>query len=305
MAADLLSALHEDGHEILFVVSNPDRRSGRHSALQPTEVSRKAVELLLPLYRPDRLREIEETLKQYPAEVYVIFAYGQLIPRSIFAYPPMGSLNLHGSLLPAWRGASPIRASILAGDTVTGWTVQQITEKLDAGPVLNQCEVAIKPDENAVELTTRMLPAGIGLLRDTLSLLETFLSSARKQDESAVSYCQKIRMEDARLIWSAPALQLDRMIRAYAGWPVAHTTFRGSKLKIHAACLAARDPHGAPGEIALDNGRLFVSAGQGMLEILSLQPENKNRLPARAFVNGYRPREGERFGGVGEGHGDN
>lgn len=304
IAAELLSALHSDGHRILFVVSNPDRRLGRHSSLQPTEVSRRAETLGLTLYRPERVKEMVGTLQQHDAEVYLVFAYGQIIPRSVFAFPPHGTLNLHASLLPAWRGASPIRASILAGDPVTGWSVQQITEKLDAGPVLSQVEMAIQPTEDAAELTERMLPAGIALVRDTLADLEGSLARATEQDHSRATYCQKIRMEDAELRWSHPAVKLDRMIRAYAGWPVAHTTFRGGKLKIHKARLDDSSMPGDPGQLSVQKGRLFVASGQGVLEILSLQPENKNRLPAAAFVNGYRPHSSECFGGGGEDHGD-
>lgn len=271
-----LRALVDAGHEVVLVVTRPDKRRGRGGALVPSPVKAAAMELGLPV--TDRVDDVVEA----GAELGVVVAYGRLIRPHILAALPM--VNLHFSLLPRWRGAAPVERAILAGDPITGVCVMALEEGLDTGPVYAYTSLTIGDDETAEELRARLAGAGTEML---LHLLETGLPEGRPQ-EGEPTYAAKIEAEEHHLDWSRPAVELHRVVRLGHAW----TTFRGRRLRVLRARLASGG-HLAPGE--LDAGALLVGTGDGALELLEVQPEGKGPQPAGAWRNGARLRAGERL----------
>ncbi len=303
ISARLLAALIESGrHEIVFVVSNPDKPRGRSGTAHPTFVSAIALEKNIPLYRWPTLKdpEIVEELSRHKADLFFIFAYGRIIPRRIFDLPPERTMNLHASLLPELRGASPIQSAILRGFTETGWTIQYITEELDAGDILETCTVPVDPDATTADLTEKMMPAGIQLVLDTLGDLPARKTKRRAQDHDAASHCPKIDPVMARIDWTRSAKHIHNLVRAFVPWPGARTTYQGRELKIWQTSRTARPnpdsekklKEGPPGRFVVQGSAIFVAGGDGPLEILKLQPESRKAMSAADFVNGYRPVEG-------------
>lgn len=336
ISARLLQALIESPHEIAFVVSNPDSRRGRSSRLQPTEVSTLALEHGLPLFRPETLKAgaITAELVACNVDLMVVFAYGRLLPRDVFEIPPAGTINLHASLLPLLRGASPIQSALLEGFTETGWSIQFIAQGMDTGDVLQEVRLRIDADETAGELTERLVPAGVQLMLDTLKQVETALKQgedvrrlATPQAEERATHCRKITTEMSRIDWSRPANEIHNMVRAFNPRPIARTTIGedGAALKIHRTRLVS--PAVLEQLVDLESGAavapdmlraltagslipvrlpandlpetdrglnqptvpgLIVKTGEGCLEIRELQPENRKKLTAKDFLNGYR-----------------
>ena len=276
MAVGPLRALVEAGHDVVLVVSQPDRRRGRGSALVPSPVKAAALDLGLPV--SDRVDDVIDA----GAELGVVVAFGRLIKPHVLDAVPM--VNLHFSLLPRWRGAAPVEWSILSGDTVTGAAVMALEAGLDTGPVYAVEETEIDPDESADELRTRLAEAGTALL---VRLLDEGLPEPTPQ-EGEVTYARKLEPDDHHLDWSQPATQLHRVVRLGQAW----TTFRGKRLRI----LRARPAEGdlAPGEIDADI--LRVGTGDGSLELVEVQPEGRAPQPAAAWRNGARLEPGDRLG---------
>lgn len=303
ISARLLRALVESGkHEVVFVVSNPDKPRGRSGTVHPTFVTSLAHEKQIPVYRPATLKDpaIDAELAAHKADLFFIFAYGRIIPRRIFDMPPGKTMNLHASVLPELRGASPIQSAILRGYSETGWTIQYITEELDAGDVVATCTVPIDPDATTPELTERMMPAGIELVLQTLDDLSAGKTIRHPQDHSRATHCPKIDAAMARIDWSKRAADIHNLVRAFVPWPGARTTYQGRELKIWQTRLGTRpNPEsekklkgGPPGRFVVQGPQMFVAGGDGPLEILKLQPESRKAMSAADFVNGYRPVEG-------------
>ncbi len=329
ISARLLEALlARSAHDVAFVVSNPDSPRGRSSRPQPTEVSALALDRGLPLYRPATLKNgaITSELAEHKVDLIVVFAYGRLLPADVFELPPAGTINLHASLLPLLRGASPIQSAVLEGFRETGWSIQFIAEGMDTGDVLSEVRLPVDPDENAGELTERLLPAGIQLMLETLERIAAELAAGRDvralgtpQVEAEATHCRKITTEMSRIDWNRPALDIHNTVRAFNPRPIARSVFRedGGALKIHRTRVPdpetlkrAMDYHSgealpagqlaeteagsllavrlpAPDSDALRPG-LLVATGRGWLEILELQPENRKKLTVQDFLNGYR-----------------
>lgn len=305
ISAALLGRILEDGHEVAFVVTNPDRPRGRSGSPVPTEVAQIAQTAGIPTFKFERLREAGEEMSSFGAELYVVFAYGKIIPADIFRAPAYGTINLHGSLLPAYRGASPIQSALLRGESRTGWCLQFINEEMDAGDIIASCEVEIDPDETAGELAQKMLPAGIELTLNVLRHFDRYSRKSTPQNHSKATYCSKISSDDAVIDWSLGTGQIHNSIRAFNPSPVARSFLSGRILKIYRSRLLERDlenqlKEGPPGKVlAIGSGktaRLLVRTGDGWLEILELQPEGKKILQARDFLNGFRPSEGTVLG---------
>jgi len=278
-------------YPVAGVVTQPDRPAGRGSRLRPPPVKTAAQALGLPVYQPQTLRTVEalERLSAWRPDLIVVAAFGQILPPAVLDLPPYGCLNIHASLLPRWRGAAPIAAAILAGDTVTGVTLMRMDEGMDTGPILAQRVEPIRPDDTTASLSARLAQKGADLL---LEVLPSYLSGdlvPRPQPEEGVTYCRPLKKEDGRLDWTRPAVELERRVRAMIPWPGPFTTWRGKRLKVlRAAALADWEGSDPPGTvIAIEQG-VAVAAGEGALRLLEVQLAGKKPLPVEAFVRGQR-----------------
>jgi methionyl-tRNA formyltransferase len=290
-----LEALAASPHELAAVVTRVPRPGRRGGDEVPTPVAEAARRLGLPLAEVETVRSGPgfELLSDVGMDVLVVVAYGELLPPAVLGLPALVPVNLHFSLLPRLRGASPVRTALLLGLDETGVTTIAMDEGLDTGDVLRQAREAIRPDDDAATLGDRLARLGGRVLVETLDLLSLGEAPRTPQDDAAASYAPKIGREDRRIDWSAPASQLVNVVRALAPEPAATTTFRGSPLKVFRA--RAVETTGASGEVVeVDAEGFAVAAGAGALRILELAPAGRSRMPASAFVNGYRPVVGER-----------
>jgi len=311
ISGELLKALIQDGYEIQYVVSNPDRPRGRSGTPQPSAVSTVALENDLTLFRPEKPAEILDQLLSIQVDAVVVFAYGSILPAGFLKLGRLGIFNLHGSLLPELRGASPIQSAILQGMETTGWSFQFVSQKMDCGDLVAEKKLEIGPDETAQELTERMVPAGIELVLQTLPELKSLISGAKKQDESAATYCRKILPEQSYIDWSQPAQEIHNQIRGMNPRPVARTQLDGKLFKIYRSRLLESSElktlqdekqlmARAPGDLLsfrLDGSpALLVITGENqVLQILSLQPQNKKQMDAVSFLNGHKVHPDQRF----------
>jgi len=284
--------------EVAAVVTNPDRPRGRGYKLAPPPVKVVAVEAGVPVWQPQRPREIRDDLAALDVDACAVVAYGALLPTDVLAAGGRGFVNLHFSLLPAWRGAAPVQHTILAGDRETGVTCFVLEAGMDTGPILLRETTTVGPDETAGELTARLAVLGAPVLLRAVSGFVDGSIEPVPQDHERATYAPKITADDARLDWTADAAALHRAVRAFNPEPGAHTTFGGARLKIHRVrivdadladrtpgLVAALDPHGYP----------LVVCGDGVLRLEEVQPAGKPRMDGAAFANGYRP-VGQRLG---------
>jgi methionyl-tRNA formyltransferase len=279
-----LSALLEAGHEVALVVSQPDRPAGRGRHLTSTAVARFAIEHGLPLLRTGNINA--EPL--VPADLLVVIAFGQKVAPNVVSHARLGSINLHGSLLPQFRGAAPVNAAILAGEAVTGNSVIRLARKMDAGAILAQSSVNIGELETAGELHDRLAQNGAPLVLEVIHRLVRGDATEILQDDSQASRAPKLSRESARIDWSCPAAQIARQIRGMYPWPGCHARVldESGEQRSRVALVRARatDESGAPGTI-LPSGA--VAAGEGAVEIVEIQPEGKRPMPLTAFKNGH------------------
>lgn len=288
-AVPSLEALIET-QTVVGVVTQPDRPAGRGRKLRPSPVKVTAEEAGLPLYQPPSLREREaaEPLHRWAPEAIVVAAFGQILRPHVLDLPPRGCINVHASLLPRWRGASPIQHALLAGDEKTGVSLMRMGVGLDTGPVYVQEAVPLRPGETAQTLHDRLAELGAEMLRAHLDAILSGKIAPEPQDDEAATYAPLIKKEDGRLDWTASAAQLDRRVRAMTPWPGAFTIWNEQRLKI----LAARPleegapPAGEPGDVTGDEEAVVVVTGEGGLRLLEVQLAGKEAMPAAAFVRG-------------------
>lgn len=276
--------------EVALVVTNPDRPRGRGHRLAPSPVKVAALDAGVDVAQPRRASEVGDRLSALGIDVCAVVAYGQILPDPLLAVPLHGFVNLHFSLLPSWRGAAPVPATILAGDRDTGVTCFALDAGMDTGPVLATRTTRVGPNETSGELTARLAALGAPLLVDAIVGHVDGTIRARPQDDSAATYAPKISPDDARVDWTGPAALIHRVVRAYNPVPGAHTTFRGGRLKLHRAQIAAGE--GPPGAIvAIDDrtGAPIVACGADALRLDEVQPAGKRAMAGAAFVNGYQP----------------
>lgn len=287
-------------YEIAFVVTTCDKPRGRSQKVCGTPVKECAEGICVPVLEPQSLKDQDfiDEIRSYDADIFVVVAYGKIIPRIIFDMPRLGTINLHPSLLPKYRGAAPVQWALINGDDVTGVTVQMIEEKLDAGDIVLQEVIEIPIEMNAAELYEKVLPVGADLLVRAIEGLNEELILPIKQNENDSTYCSKIDRDLAHISWKDDSFKIHNLVRGLNPKPAAWTTFRESNLKIWKTSLI--EDHCLPeleiGEITkFQKKRLLVGTGNGVLEIVELQPENKKRLDALSFLNGFRLQIGEKF----------
>ncbi len=271
-AVPILAALEAAGHDVALVVTQPDRPAGRGQRLAAPPVADLARRDGLPLWQTAGLRggDAEMRLRQARADVMVLAAFAALVPRNLFLLSPAGVLNVHPSLLPRWRGASPIQAALLAGEPETGVSIIRLVEALDAGPILAQRRMAISSDDDYLSLEARLSALGAALLLDVLADLERgTVVVAREQNDAEATSCRKIERDDARIDWARRAEEIWRAVRAYRGWPQAFTGWDGRLLKVLRATPLAAHAGAAPGTV-LATSDLQVATGSGTLRLDSV-----------------------------------
>ena len=290
-AVPTLQAL-DGGQQVVGVVTQPDRPAGRGRKVVASPVKEEAVTRGLPVFQPASLNSAAAVkhLAAWQPELVVVAAFGQILQASVLDLPAHGCLNVHASLLPRYRGAAPIAAALLAGDTVTGVTIMRMDEGMDTGPILAQAELPITPEDTTGSLTTKLADLGARLLVETLPAWLEGQLHARPQDQALATYCHPLTKEDGRLEWGRPAAYLDRQVRACDPWPGAYTTWQGSRLKVLRAWPRPEWVGGGkPGTVvALEPAGVGVVASSGALELLELQLAGKRSMPADVFARGQR-----------------
>ncbi len=295
-----LEQLHALGHEIVGVVTQPDRPAGRKRVLTAPPVKSAAERLGLPVFQPETLKDPAaiEQLRTLAPDVGVVAAYGEILRRAVLEIPPLGYLNIHPSLLPLYRGPAPVTGAIMAGDDLVGVSIIRLTAKMDAGPILGQATLRLAPNARAGDLTAELMRQGGALLAEALAPYAAGQLAPSEQDHSAATYTQLLSKADGAIDWGSPAIIIERMTRAYDPWPGATTTASGQPLKISRARVVAgwqgADP---PGTVLSDaaTGALLVATGSGALELLEVQPAGKRPMGADEWRRGLRdlPRLGD------------
>ena len=300
-AVPTLEKLVSAGHDVQLVVTQPDRPRGRGMEVAFSPVKQKALALGLPITQPDKIRNNQEFRAQLEApapEAIIVVGYGRIIPGWMLELPKHGNINLHGSLLPKYRGAAPIQWAIAEGETVTGVTTMLLNAGLDTGDILLQEELAIKPDDTAVTIAPPLAAIGATLMLETLRGVAGGTIIPRPQIEREATLAPILTKEDGRIDFRRTAEQIFNRQRGFQPWPGAYTSFRGKNLTLSGRPTARPlDSALSPGAIAIVGDSLLAGcAEQSALEILELQPEGKRRMSTREFINGYRPHAGEKFG---------
>ena len=293
-AVNTLEAMVQAGHEVAAVYTQPDRPKGRGQALAASPVKEAALRLKLSVRQPEKLKADFDWLAAHAVDVMVVVGYGQLIPQSIIDLPRHGIVNVHGSLLPHYRGAAPIQWALANGEKTTGVTTMKIDAGLDTGDMLLKAETAIGPEETAPELSARLAVLGADLLLRTLAAIDTIVPE--KQDPEQATLARILTKEDGRVSFSLTASEIHCRARGFEPWPGATTLFRGQPLGLGRMKLT--DRHGlAPGELLVEPQRLYVGCGNDtVLELLEVQPPGKKRMPVAGFLNGARIQKEEKLG---------
>lgn len=300
-AVPSLERMVEAGHEVVAVYTQPDRPKGRGGHVAASPVKEAALRLGLPVQQPERIRREPniEQLRGMRSEAMVVVGYGQLIPQSIIDIPPAGIINVHGSLLPKYRGAAPIQWAIANGESVTGVTTMRIDAGLDTGDMLLKWSTPIGAEETALELGPRLAQAGAELLVETLAGLQLGIIRPEPQDPAEATLAPILKKEDGEIDWSGTASRIFNRSRGFLPWPGTYTTFRGQHLHIWTARPAdpLADSTHEPGRLHAVRKRLFVECGEGtILELLELQIQGRKRVSAEAFLAGHHLAENETLG---------
>jgi len=291
-ASRFLEGLLNDPYfEVVGVVSQPDELLGRKKELTAPPVKMMALKHCVNVFQPSKMKdeEFHEAIRALKADVFVIVAYGRILPEALLNIPPHGSVNVHPSLLPKWRGPSPKQAAIAAGDEETGVSIMKIDAEMDHGPILAQKKIALDQNETIESLTKKVVELGVPLLCDTLKGYHQGSITPVEQDHSAATYCKLLSREDGLITFQESAEEIERKVRAYNPWPGTSIvlTRNGLPLQVKVFSLGVSDRELSPGEINVENGRFFVGTSTNALEILELQPANGKRMKASDFVRGY------------------
>lgn len=311
-AVGALEAIITAGHQVLAVVTQPDKPKGRGKEMQVTPVKACAAAHNIPVFQPVKVREKEsvETLRSYGADVFVVAAFGQILSEEILTMPKYGCINIHASLLPKYRGAGPIQWAIINGEEKTGVTIMQMDKGIDTGDMLMKTEVMIDPKENGDSLHDKLAEAGARLIVEALPKIESGELIPVKQNEEESCYAKMLQKSMGRIDWQQSAKKLDCLIRGLISWPGAYTGFRGKNLKIWdeevvseygstsaETMILEEEEQSKPGTVVdVTKDAFYVKTGEGILKILAVQPEGKRRMPVKDFLLGYQIRIGERLG---------
>ncbi|GAA61678.1 methionyl-tRNA formyltransferase [Pseudoalteromonas sp. BSi20652] len=286
-AARHLQALIQSEHQIVGVYSQPDRPAGRGKKLKASEVKALALEHNLPVFQPQSLKNDEALaeLTSLNADIMIVVAYGLILPKAILEAPRLGCLNVHGSILPRWRGAAPIQRAIWAGDEQTGVTIMQMDEGLDTGDMLHISRCPISTTETSASLYTKLAELGPDALIETINKLANGEITPEPQNDELANYAKKLSKEEANIDWSMSALQIERNIRSFNPWPVCFTQMGGQTVKIYQAQVVLQ--LGDPGQIlSSDKNGVVVACGEHALCITQLQPQGKKPMAINDFLNG-------------------
>lgn len=290
-AVGTLEAILAAGHEVVGVVTQPDKSKGRSKALVPTPVKEVALKHDIPVYQPKRIREAEavETVRAMNPEVIVVVAFGQIIPKEILEMAPYGCLNVHASLLPAYRGAAPIQWAVLNGDKESGVTIMRMDEGLDTGDMISKVIVPLDKKETSETLFDKLAMEGAKLLVETLPKVASGEVVYEKQpEESPTPYAAMISKQMGEIDWTKSAVELERLVRGMNSWPSAYTKLDGKTLKVWDAYVENEDQTGNIGEIiSADKHGIRVQTGKGILVLEEIQLEGKKRMTVDAFLRGY------------------
>ncbi|MET9483999.1 methionyl-tRNA formyltransferase [Streptomyces sp. NPDC006638] len=299
VAVPALDALLASGrHEVAAVVTRPDAPAGRGRRLVASPVAERAEEAGIEVLKPAKPRDEDflARLREIAPDCCPVVAYGALLPRVALDIPAHGWVNLHFSLLPAWRGAAPVQHAVMAGDEMTGAATFQIEEGLDSGPVYGVITEAVRPTDTSGDLLTRLAFAGSGLLAATMDGIEDGTLKPRPQPAEGITLAPKLTVEDAHVDWGAPALRVDRVVRACTPAPGAWTVFRGERLKLIQLGLFPGRTELAAGELAVGKNAVHVGTGSHDVELLWVQPQGKKPMRAADWARGVRIAPGERLG---------
>ncbi|QFJ53662.1 methionyl-tRNA formyltransferase [Pseudobutyrivibrio xylanivorans] len=295
-AVETLKAIYEAGHEVILAVSQPDKPKGRSGKLQPTPVKEFAMEHDIPVFQPVKIRaeEAVEELRKYEADVFVVAAFGQILPKVILDMPRLGCVNVHGSLLPKYRGAAPIQWAVINGEKVSGNTTMLMGPGLDDGDMLLKSEIELVADETGGSLFDRLAIDGGKLAVKTIEALDRGEITPVPQDESQATHVGMISKDMGNIDWTKPAIEIERLIRGLNPWPSAFSFIDGKQMKFWKANVVEKS--GEPGTIIDVNKNVFtVACGAGALEVEELQLEGKKRMAAGDFLRGYQLEAGKRF----------
>ncbi|MCQ8180438.1 methionyl-tRNA formyltransferase [Methylomonas sp. SURF-1] len=288
-AVPTLQALIDSPHEVVAAYTQPDRPAGRGRKLTPSPIKDLALTAGIPVAQPENFKSAEaiQALADLQPDLMVVIAYGLILPQTVLDTPKFGCINVHGSLLPRWRGAAPIHRAVMAGDSKTGVTIMKVVKKLDAGDMLYKVECPIGAHTTSGELHDRLAELGADALLKVVDMIENGTVQAEAQDESLVTYAHKLEKQEASIDWRQAAIELDRKIRGLNAWPVAQTTFKGQVLRIWRSEVLNRSTSAPPGTVDCSAPALDVATGKDMLRLLEVQLPGGKRINGKDFLNAH------------------
>jgi methionyl-tRNA formyltransferase len=290
-AVPTLAALLKSRHSVVAVVSQPDRPRGRGHRVAATPTKELAVLCGVPVLQPTKLRDEEflNSIAELRADLGVVAAYGRILPDALLGIPRLGMINVHASLLPAYRGAAPIHRAVIAGETVTGVTIMRVVTELDAGPMIARATVPIGPDATSVEVEAQLAERGATLLLDVVEQFAKGEVVETPQDHAKATHAQKVLKNEGPIDWSLPAVRIHNLVRGLQPWPLASTTIGGVRCLIHRTAPIGVPIDAPAGTIVrADSETLAVATGDGVIQILQIQPEGRRLMTAREFLNGHK-----------------
>ncbi|MDJ0330779.1 methionyl-tRNA formyltransferase [Planococcus sp. S3-L1] len=297
-SAPILRMLVEEGYDVISVVTQPDRPVGRKKIMTPTPVKEEALRLGLPVYQPEKLKnkdELQQVL-DLQADLIVTAAFGQILPSELLEAPKLGAINVHASLLPAYRGGAPIHQAIIDGQSETGVTIMYMVDRLDAGDIISQVTVSIEEQDHTGSMFDKLSVAGRDLLQQTLPSIIAGTNNRIPQDDQAVTYARNISREQEQIDWSKSATAIYNQVRGLHPWPVAYTSVNGATMKIWWTEKTSSNAKGHTGQVVgLTEDSILVQTGEGVLAITELQPAGKKRMTAKDYLKGLNIQVGDLF----------